>query len=609
MNKQTQNNHTTLENLWYWLKHLYRISPGYVRIYLAGIILTLGISLLSVYMPSVLVADITGKKPLETIFRNLALLGGGLLLLYLLQNWLDNTKIVLREKIRHQERSRLIQLCLDADYIKTERADFSEQYDKLMEHHTWYKEYTSQFMDAFSSSAGAIIGMILYVGMLSGLSVWILLLVIAGNAINYAVKIRCNKWDAKNRHKWISLDHKTSYLSRNTSKYEVSKDVHLYHMPPWLRKKFVTELKQRLYYTIRQQANYFTETFSGAFTRLVWEGAAYLYLIYLVCEGRMDAAGFVLFFGIITGFANWRDSIVSGIRQLHRAASFVEDERRFTARLAGDKQEERESLAPERNQIPEITFDNVSFRYEGAEHFTLKNLSLTLRPGEKLALVGLNGAGKTTFIKLLCGFYEPTEGRILVNGEDRSRYTTQSWLKLFSGVFQDAGLFPLSLEENLTLGKKADQARLEECLRMAGLEEKIAKLPHGLQTMFGMESYQDAASFSGGEIQKLMLARALYQEAPFLVLDEPTAALDPLIESQLYERYCRFSENKTSVFISHRLASTRFCDRILLLEDGEAVETGTHEELLAQNGKYAWMFQLQSKYYQKKQEELEAGLL
>ena len=224
--------------------------------------------------------------------------------------------------------------------------------------------------------------------------------------------------------------------------------------------------------------------------------------------------------------------------------------------------------------------------------------------GENLALVGLNGAGKTTFIKLLCGFYDPTEGEILVDGVNRSRYTKESWIRCFSGVFQETGLFPLTLRENLMPEGKEDSRRVKECLELADLKEKLEKLPEGLDTLFGAGVLEGAADFSGGEVQKLMLARALYKQAPFLVLDEPTAALDPLAESELYEKYYRLSKEKTTVFISHRLASTRFCDRILLLENGKVTESGTHRELMEKQGSYAAMYRLQSKYYQ----QAEAGL-
>ena len=610
--KKQKDGHGTFENLWYWLKSLYGESPAYVWLHVAGVAVAVAISLLGVYMPSVLVADITRGDKVERILQDLALLGGGLALLYLFSCWIEQTKPILSGRIAHRQALRLARLSLDTNYDNIERADFPTDFWKLVDRHMWQKEYTAQFLSAFASSASAIIGMILYVGMLSGLSLWILLLVIGGTAVNYAVGIRCNKWDAAHRDKWLVLDYKMVYLSRSTSTYEASKDVHIYWMPPWLRKKFDAELKQRLKYTARMQANYFLESAAGGLTQMIWEGAAYLYLIWLVCEGRLDAAGFVLYFGIITGFAAWCRSIVSGIRELHKSASYVEEERSFLEKLEKGMSGDREELILQEGHVPEISFEDVTFRYAGADEPTIRHLNLTMKPGENIALVGLNGAGKTTFVKLLCGFYDPTEGRILVDGVDRSRYSRESWLRYFSGVFQDAELFPLSLRENLTLGETVDEERMQECLRMADLEEKVqkmaAKLSDGMDMMFGKGSYEDAVDLSGGEKQKLMLARALCKQAPLLVLDEPTAALDPLVESELYERYRRFSEGKTTVFISHRLASTRFCDRILLMEDGAVAETGTHEELLAREGKYAWMFEVQSRYYQKKEAQKEAGL-
>ena len=612
--------HGTVENLWYWLKTLYRESPGFVWLYAAGIGVGVGTSFLGVYMPSVLVADITAQAGLERILGNLAFLGGGLACLYLTETWIGNTKQILGKRIAVKQEEEVVKLSLEASYDRVERAEFPEEFWRLTERHFWSREYNTVFMDAFAALATALTGMVLYVGMLSGLSLWILLLVLAGTGVDHVVGLQCNKWDTKNRHKWLKLDYRMNYLSRRTSTYEASKDVHLYHMPPWLEKLFNRDLKERLHHTVRQQGNYFLIGAVNGATRMVWEVAAYLYLVYLVCEGQLDAAGFVFYFGIVTGFASWCASIVSSMRKLHLEASYVEEARKFQERLCRSGEEGREELVLPPGHIPEITFSNVSFQYEGANEPTLKNLDLTMRPGENIALVGLNGAGKTTFIKLLCGFYEPTQGSILIDGRDRRQYTRESWIKYFSGVFQDGWLFPLSLRENLVMGQEAEKGNISggagskgddalgELLKMADLEEKIGKLPEGLETMFGLGSNSGAVDFSGGEMQKMMLARALGKTATLLVLDEPTAALDPLMESELYERYGRFSENKTTVFISHRLASTRFCDRILLMEKGEVAESGTHQELLDRNGKYAWMYQLQSRYYQKIEAQKEAGL-
>lgn len=598
----------TGRNLLYWLKVLYRESPGFVWLYLAGIGAAVGVSWLGVYMPSVLVTDITRGESLEKIFYDLAFLGGGLLVLHLLINWMERTKQILEVRISLRQTLRIAEISLNVDYDNVEKSDFPNRFWQLVNRHLWSGEYAGGFLQAFAAAATAIIGMALYIGMLSGLSLWILLVVIGGTAVNYWVGIRCNKWDAANRHKWLTLDYKMVYLSRSTSSYEAAKDVHLYWMPPWLRKLFNQELNQRLKYTVRQQANYFLGGTVNGFCQMIWEGTAYIYLIYLVCRGELDAGGFVFYFGIITGFASWCSSVVYGMKGLHEEASYVEEERQFLSRLQKSSGGGKEKLILQKGHVPEISFVNVSFQYEGAEAPVLRNFNLTLRPGENIALVGLNGAGKTTFIKLLCGFYDPTEGRILIDGRDRSRYDRESWLNCFSGVFQDGELFPLSLEENLVLGGKKEEGRLRESLKMADLEEKISRLPGGLKTLFGKGCYEDAVEFSGGELQKMMLARALYKQAPILVLDEPTAALDPLMESQLYQKYRSFSRGRTTVFISHRLASTRFCDRIVLIEEGTAAETGTHEELLARDGRYAWMFGLQSRYYRKKEEQREAGL-
>lgn len=602
--KRKKDGRGAVENLLYWLKVLYREAPGFVWLYLAEIAVTLGISLLGVYMPSVLVADITAGGGAQRVIRDVALLGGGLACLHLMSKWLEQTKQIGAGKIRLGQTVRLAQATLDADYAAIESPEYTEEFWQLAERHFYSGEYGPQFMQAHASLASAVIGMVLYVGMLSQLSLWLPLLVIAGTALKYMVGIRCNKWDMKNRHKWWELDNKMQYLASELSSTAAAKDVHLYWMPPWLEKKYDIELKQRIRHTVRQQLNYYVEGTVDLFIRMIWEGAAYLYLIWTVCQGGLDAAGAVLYLGVITGFAQWCDSIVSGMRELHKESTYVEEERRFLDRMK-TQEGQKEELVIREGHIPEITFEHVTFQYRGADSPVIHDLNLTLHPGENIALVGLNGAGKTTFIKLLCGFYDPTEGRILMDGADRCKYSRKSWIRYFSGVLQDVELFPMSVEENLAPGGERNREKMWECLEMADLADRMRRFPGGLETMFGKEDYEGAADLSGGEKQKLMLARALYKTAPMLVLDEPTAALDPLMESELYQRYCDFSEHRTSVFISHRLASTRFCDRVLLMEDGRITEEGTHEQLLEKDGRYAWMFRLQSKYYQQQEAGLE----
>ena len=246
----------------------------------------------------------------------------------------------------------------------------------------------------------------------------------------------------------------------------------------------------------------------------------------------------------------------------------------------------------------EFRFENVSYRYPGAKEDTIKNLDLTIHPGEKLAIVGLNGAGKTTLIKLLSGFLDPNEGRVLLNGTDIREFDRRKYYELFSAVFQDFSVLPATIRENVTQSlDKPDIERLWRALELAGLSSKVKSLPSELETQVTRDVYEDGTELSGGETQRLMLARVIYRNSPVILLDEPTAALDPIAENEIYLRYNEIAEGNISVFISHRLASTRFCDRILYLEDGGIVEEGTHDELMSAGGKYAELFEVQSKYY------------
>ena len=230
-------------------------------------------------------------------------------------------------------------------------------------------------------------------------------------------------------------------------------------------------------------------------------------------------------------------------------------------------------------------------------------MNLTIHPREKLAIVGLNGAGKTTLVKLICGLLSPSEGRVLLNGDDISDFNRNKYYELFSAVFQDFSILDVTIAEEIAQCKdNIDYQRIKECIDYAGLSDTIDKLPKGLNTHIGREVYLDGVLLSGGQTQRLMLARALYKNGPILLLDEPTAALDPLAESEIYQKYSDMANKKTSLFISHRLASTRFCDRIILIEDGGVKEEGSHEDLLKLNGEYAKLFEVQSRYYKQGKE-------
>ncbi len=247
-----------------------------------------------------------------------------------------------------------------------------------------------------------------------------------------------------------------------------------------------------------------------------------------------------------------------------------------------------------------VEFRNVSFKYPGTDNLILKNLSITISPGETLSIVGINGAGKTTFVKLLCRLYEPTEGEIFVNGVPINKIPLEKYYELLGVVFQDFKLFSFSARENITLSTDWNDEKLEDSIKRSGLTEKIASLDKGIETSVSKDFDDFGIEFSGGEGQKLAIARALYKNTPLIILDEPTSALDPIAEYEIYNRFHQLTRGKSTIYISHRLSSTRFTDRIAVFSDGSLTECGNHEELMnIENGIYKNMFEMQARYYVK----------
>jgi ATP-binding cassette subfamily B protein len=252
-------------------------------------------------------------------------------------------------------------------------------------------------------------------------------------------------------------------------------------------------------------------------------------------------------------------------------------------------------ISPSKNTS--IEFRNVSFRYPGSNTYALKGINLLIRAGEKVSIVGENGAGKTTLVKLLTRLYDPDEGQILVNGLDIRELSQQSLYGLFSVVFQDYRVLPLTMAEAVTISANYSPDKLDPTLEKAGFSATLDKLPNGVNTIVEKSLYEEGVELSGGELQRLAIARALYKDAPIAILDEPTAALDPEMELEVYKRFNDIIGERTTIFISHRLASCRFCDRIVVFSKGEIVEIGGHDELLDRDGLYARMWEAQAKYY------------
>lgn len=448
----------------------------------------------------------------------------------------------------------------------------------------------------------ALLGIVSYGSILSILSPVMLLIVAVPAITGYYINKHKMMWIWGMVENWQGYERELDYITGAGMSYKYGKDVRLFGMEKWFDSLFQRAKNNRLDWYEQQDAWERRWDILGLIVQGIGNFAAYAYVIWLVLSGNIGVGSFVLYFNSIAmlagAFRDWCDKY-SGFQWFSNNTNYMRDYcdmKDKTNRGEGKPLPEGEC---------EIEFRNVTYTYADAEEPTLSNLSFTLKKGEKLALVGLNGAGKTTIIKLLCGLYDPTEGEILLNGVNVKQYNREEYFTMFSTVFQDISFLPVTVAENITMQHKADMdmEKLIECLKKAGIYEKVQSLPQGLDSRMIRSVFEDAVEFSGGETQKLALARALYKGGAVLLLDEPTAALDPIAEQEMYLRYAEFSTNRSSVFISHRLASTRFCDRILLIENGGIAEEGTHAELMQLNGKYSELFDLQSSYYNKKEGE------
>lgn len=397
------------------------------------------------------------------------------------------------------------------------------------------------------------------------------------------------------------------YICRTAIDSKSGKDIRLYNAEKWfigiitkISKQYADLMDSLLHQTLQFSV---LESLLLMFRELV----AYIFLIIAVISNKITISDFVFLFGIVTGFSAWISGLLS---QFLKVNSLCEECQKFRDFLnMPDNVAKSNKLADsdfDFNIIDEISFRNVSFTYEGSDTPVLKNINFTIKKGQKIALVGPNGSGKTTIIKLLCGLYDPDEGEILINGKNVNTFSREFRFNLFSVVFQDYRFLPMSISENITLCQegKEDRQRLIDVLKKANIFEKISQLPKGTHTKMLKRVWKDAEEFSGGQVQRLLLARALYKDAPILVLDEPTAALDPIAESNIYKDYDHLMQGKISFFISHRLISTQFCDQIFYIYNGEIVEEGSHDELIDRKGDYWGMFQSQSYYYRQGEDEI-----
>ena len=397
---------------------------------------------------------------------------------------------------------------------------------------------------------------------------------------------------------------KINYMERATQDFDYAKDVRLFGMKGWLLDKQHEILNEKQNKMLHSRNLWMKNSAFSNLIGIVSKGAVYAILIYSVIDTDMSIGNFTLFLGLSSTFSSTLTGFLNSLGQFKEQSMQTDDFRSF---LDYKNEPENDTVTLPKTDKYTFEFKNVSYKYKGAEEYALKNLNLTFEAGKRLAVVGLNGAGKTTFIKLMLRLYDVTEGEILLNGIDIRKFKRNEYYTLFAPVFQNVEIFAFPMSENISMKPPAetDVSLAKDCAVKAGMGDKLESLSDGIATELLKVIHDDGVDLSGGEKQKLALARALYKNAPVIVLDEPTAALDALAEYSLYKNFDEIIGDKSAIYISHRLSFTRFCDSIAMFKAGEMVEYGTHEELLAKGGAYSEMFNIQAQYYKEGEKEHE----
>lgn len=380
--------------------------------------------------------------------------------------------------------------------------------------------------------------------------------------------------------------------------YNMGKDIRLYRQDQLIMKikNYAFDLHKKAFRTMGSKQ--FVVAIPLVVTEMILKAIIYVLVCAYSLAGAFGVGSIIKYVGFIETLTGCITSYFSVFADLKYNTPFVKD---YLAYLDIPQKMSQGSLPVEKRRMDEyeIEFRDVSFKYPGSDSYALKHVSFKFRIGERLAVVGMNGSGKTTFIKLLCRLYDPTEGEILLNGVNIREYDYDAYLAEFSVVFQDYKLFSFSIAENVAAASDPNREKVTDALEKSGFAQRLSQMPEGIDTCLYQDFNRSGVEISGGEAQKIAIARALYKNSPFIILDEPTAALDPVAEYEIYSRFNEIVEDKTAIYISHRLASCRFCDRIAVFDHGQVIQMGAHDELVAdQSGKYFELWNAQAQYYQ-----------
>lgn len=580
----------------YFLKLSYRISKTYIPILFLTSLFKAAVPFINIIMPKFVIEELLGKQRVNRFILLVSIIVISNGVFNLINKWLDTVVDIKNNEIMNGFDLLIGKKIMDMDFEKIEDPEVLNLKEKAL-FPIQNQGVLWRMISSMVNAVSQIITLVALAAVISTLNILLIILIIGIVLLNSFIYKKSQETQYKFHEELIPLNRKFGYYANVTTDFSMGKDIRLYNISPLIMDKIETYNRTSL------------ESFGKLF-RIIgkYEGinavnvqvqmiAVYGYMAYKVLKNAIGIGDFTMYINAANNFSSNISAFLRTYIEFRQMCRYLD------LYLEFEKIKSNKNYGTKSTEVIKdctIEFKNVSFKYPRSDGYTLKNVSIIINSGEKLSVVGLNGAGKTTFIKLLTRLYEPTEGEILLNGVNIKEYNYEEYMRLLSVVFQDFKLLAFSIKENIALeGHEAVQdEKVMEALNKAGLEKDILILDKGIYTSIYKSFDKKGIELSGGQAQKLAIGRAVFKNTLIVVLDEPTAALDPLAEYEIYSRFNELIGDKTTIYISHRLSSCKFCDRIAVFHKGELIQLGTHQELVKQEGsQYEEMYRAQAQYY------------
>ena len=614
-----KNKNTTRGTVSKVLNLTHRIVPGYITFVLTVKLIAAGQPFVSIYFSSLILDGLFRMDSFESIFKNVLIMLIIDAALVLIRWGLELINWVKKHELTQKINKMLVDKTMDLDFDILEKHETLDLYKKAKDGIQTggdIRVFIDNLAGLVEKISTIVYSLVLLVplfipraagevGALSGLGYFLnqwysFVVMVVVLAVHVFMSYKTNKKSSQLQmeffEKNISYNRYFGYWFNLIFDYSIGKYIRLYKMQKLMTKR-VQETNDMLE---AEGNNWINKDIKISMVPLVsqcfMQLASYAFVGLKAVFGLISAGKCIMYVSSYTRLVESITGISSNFVQLKMESQYLSffydymeiQNKRYDGTIPTEKRDDN---------VFELEFRDVSFKYANSETWALRHVNQKITLGTKNAVVGKNGAGKTTFIKLLCRLYEPTEGQILLNGVDIRYYDNEEYAKLFAIVFQDFNLFSFPLGENVAGSNEYDRERAAKCLESAGFGERLAKMEKGLDTPLYQYDDENGVEISGGEAQKIAIARSLYKDAPFVIMDEPTSALDPVAEFEIYQRFDQMVEGKTSIYISHRMSSCRFCDNIIVFDEGKIIEQGSHDKLMSNKGLYSELWNAQAQYY------------